>query len=309
MIKKTIESFKNEGFIKTIQKIYLAIYYWQKAFRRNFIFFFHKLKARNGRYLKTIHGNRMLLNINDVGISKELILTGIHEKNSTAYFKTIIKEGMQIGEFGANIGYYALLASNLVGNNGKIYAFEPSPVNFKELEQNIALNKKESYFNLINKGIGAENTVMKFYISTKGNMSSFIEREESGEIKNIEVIDVQVIKADDYFKDKPLDFVRMDVEGFETDIIKGMHEILSRPGKPAGLFIEVHSELLHRRNSSAGEFVKHLAGYGYEVEKAFYRGRADNQVSSTAELLNHKNLEKGYWEAFFSMKTDNQWQK
>jgi FkbM family methyltransferase len=309
MIKKTIDSIKKEGFIKTIPKIYLAIYYWQKAFRRNFIFFFYKLKARNGRYLKTIHENRMLLNINDVGISKELILTGIHEKNSTAYFKTILKEGMQIGEFGANIGYYALLASNLIGNQGKIYAFEPSPVNFKELKQNITLNKKESYFNLINKGVGAENAVMKFYISTKGNMSSFIKREESGEIKNIKVIDVEVIKADEYFKDKPLDFVRMDVEGFETDIIKGMHEILSRPGKPSGLFIEVHSELLHKRNSSAGVFIKLLAGYGYEVVKAFYRGRADNQVSSTSELLNHKYLEKGYWETFFRIITDNPLQK
>jgi hypothetical protein len=65
------------------------------------------------------------------------------------------------------------------------------------------------------------------------------------------------------------------------------------------MFIEVHSELLHRRNSSAKEFITHLAGHGYEVSKSFYRGRQDISVSSTSEILNHKLLEVGYWETFF----------
>jgi len=303
MIKKVVESLKTEGFFKTVIKIFKDISGRFRSFRSNFIYFFYKLKAKNGEYLKTIQGSKMLLVTKDVGISKELIMKGIHEKNSTEFYKKTIKPGMHIGEFGANIGYYALLASKLLENNGFVYAFEPSPENFKQLKRNIELNNCSQLFELQNIGLGAENTEMKFYISTKGNMSSFIERAESGDIKNIEVLKVQVLKADEYFKNKKLDFVRMDVEGFEIEIIAGMHEILSRTDKPKGLFIEVHSELLHKRNGSARQFIENLCSYGYEVEKGFYRGKSEISVNSTTDLLNHNLLEKGYWETFFKKLT------
>lgn len=299
MIQKTINSLKNDGFKATIKKISLDLKYKRKALLRNFIFIFYKLKAKNGKYLKQVQGSLMNLDIRDIGISKELILTGIHEKNSTAHFKKTIKEGMHIGEFGANIGYYALIASNIVGENGLIYAFEPSFENYKQLKNNITLNNKQNIFKLINKGIGAKNQTMQFYVSSKGNMSSFIKREEYGDIKNIDTLNIDVIKADDFFVNNQLDFVRMDVEGFELEIIEGMHDILSRENKPKGLFIEVHSELLHKRNTSASNFINKLCNYGYEIDIAFFRGLSEISVSSKTELLNHHILEKGYWETFF----------
>ena len=52
-------------------------------------------------------------------------------------FKNIIKPGMRVLDLGANIGFYTVLFSKLVGENGKVFAFEPDPKNFKYLEGNI----------------------------------------------------------------------------------------------------------------------------------------------------------------------------
>jgi FkbM family methyltransferase len=294
-----INSLQKDGFIGTIKKVPSEIRDRSRVLYNQLLFWFRQQKATNGFLIKEIQGSLMQLDINDVGISKELILTGIHEKNSTLQYKKTIKPGMHIGDFGANIGYYSLITANILKDSGHIYAFEPSPKNYEQLKKNIELNKQEALFSTFNSGLGAESSQLEFYISSKGNMSSFIKREEYGDIKIKEVLKVDVVKADDFFMDKPLDFVRMDVEGFEVEIIAGMHQILSRVNRPKALFIEVHSELLHKRETTAKEFISLLCNYGYEIDLALYRGRTDICAHSLQELLSHTKLENGYWETFF----------
>ncbi len=299
MLNSINNSLKKNGIIGTIKKIPAEIRDKSRLYSNKIIFKLKIKKAQNGFLQKSINGHLMNLDITDVGISKELILTGIHEKNSTNHYKKIITPGMHIGDFGANIGYYSLISAALLKGKGHIYAFEPSPYNFTQLKRNIELNNFLLLFSFHNAGLGAVNSKLKFYLSSKGNMSSFIKREEYEDIRIKEIIDVDVIKADDFFADKKLDLVRMDVEGFEIEIINGMHELLSRAQKPKYLFIEIHSELLHQRGSSAKEFVNKLCSYGYEIDIAFYRGKKSVAVQSKSALLNHPLLEKGYWETFF----------
>jgi len=104
------------------------------------------------------------------------------------------------------------------------------------------------------------------------------------------------------FKDKKVDFIRMDVEGYEGEILKGAENILSSNRKPKYFFIEVHSELLHKKNSSARDIVEFLGKYGYEIHKSFWRGGSEFVASSKAEMLEHELLEVGYWETFFELK-------
>ena len=113
---------------------------------------------------------------------------------------------------------------------------------------------------------------------------------------------MDVVRLDDFFKDKKVDFIRMDVEGYEGEILKGAENILNSDKKPKYFFIEIHSELLHKKNSSARRIVEFLEKYGYEVHKSFWRGSSKVSVSSRRDMLGHPLLEVGYWETFFELK-------
>jgi FkbM family methyltransferase len=259
-------------------------------------------KSCDGLLVKEIQENLMVLDLKDEGISRELVLTGVHEANSTAEIKKELKEGMMIVEVGANIGYYTLIEARKIGPTGHIIAFEPSPRNMHLLRTNIALNKVDERIEIIQKGIGARSGRSTFYLTNKGNTSSFIKRDDQNGITISQAVDVDIISLDDFFAARPprkIDLVRMDVEGYELEVIEGMRKLMASPEAPGALFIEVHSELLHRRGTTARNFIENLAGFGYGVSKSFYRGRSDIAVDSTKALLGHELLEKGYWETFF----------
>jgi FkbM family methyltransferase len=302
LVKIALETIKKEGFWVFLKRFYVFISLALKRFFREYLVLkWLSFFSNNGEIIKTVQGSKMVLDLKDIGISRELALYGVHEKNSTAELKRLIKPGMKIVEAGANVGYYTLIESRMVGDSGYIYAFEPSPYNIAKLKRNIEINNIKNA-EMIPKAVGANNGVEKFYISSKSNLSSFIDRKDVNKIlyedKGGKVIDVDVVRLDDFLKDKKVDYIRMDVEGFEKEILEGLRETLKND-PPKYMFIEIHCDLLHERNSFGREILMFMKGFGYEVRKSFYRGHDYPVVSSMDELLNHPDLEKGYWETFF----------
>lgn len=298
LLKKGIKNLKEKGFLFFLKKLYLfSILFLKRTFVEYLPLKIMFLFSRKGKIVKKVQGSRMILDLNDIGISRELAIYGVHEKNSTAQVKKIIKPGMKILEVGANVGYYALLETRLAGPSGHLYALEPSPYNFDLLTKNLRLNGLKNY-DLYQTAAGALPGKAKFLLSGRSNLSTFIEREDlTGE-----EIDVDVIKLDDFLRDKEADFIRMDVEGYEREILKGAEGVLNSDKKPKYFFIEVHSELLHKKNSSAREIVEFLGRHGYEVNKSFWRGNSKVSACSRADMLRHPLLEVGYWETFFELK-------
>lgn len=299
--KNAIKVLKIEGPASFLKKSFDAIAAIIKRFFREYLFLkFIYLRSNKGEIIKKIHGNPMILDLNDLGISRELALYGEHEHNSTNEVKKLVKPGMRILEVGANIGYYAVLETKLAGENGYLYAFEPSPFNFNLLKRNIELNEIKNA-EIYQKAAGAENERSKFFVANKSNLSSFIKRDDMDMYHNGKIIDVEIIKLDDYLKDKEVDFIRMDVEGYEKEILKGL-EMTMQTKHPKHFFIEIHSDLLHKKSSSAKEVLNYLNKFGYEVIKSFYRGKSEIFADNTEKLLSHPLLEKGYWETFFEYK-------
>ena len=298
LIIKGIVNLKEKGALFFLRKTFLVVFLMIKRILREYIpLKVMLLFSKNGEIVKNIQGGKMILNLNDVGISRELACYGVHEANSTAEVKKIITPGMKILEVGANIGYYAIMETRLAGQTGHLYAMEPSPFNFDMLTRNLKLNGIENY-NLYNTAAGEINGKAKFLLSGRSNLSTFIERDDlTGE-----EVDVDVVRLEDFMQDKKVDFIRMDVEGYEGEILKGAEGSLASGNKPKYFFIEIHSELLHKKDSSCKDIVDFLAKYGYEVKKAFWRGKADICANSVNEILSHPNLEIGYWETFFELK-------
>jgi len=301
LLDSYIKKVKQHGFIGMINMLGNLIKQFSFRIKSKALILIAKISYKECYVIKEVQGSNMLLNLNDVGISQELFFYGVHESESTKQYKKTLQSGMTVFELGANIGYYALIGAKIVGPNGRIIAFEPSPVNMRAFKTNVTLNNLEDIVDLYQRGVGAKTGKMQFNLVNKGNMSSFYNRSNGGGIKTLESIEVDVISIDDFFENKQIkiDYMRMDVEGYEYEIFQGMTKFLKTEYAPTGFFIEVHSQLLNNNGHSCREFVMILKNFGYDIVSARWRGKKEQLVTSTLMLLEHPLCEQGYWEAFF----------
>ena len=260
-------------------------------------------KLRHGGVVvRTVQGSRMKLDLSDEGISRELYLTGVHEPNSTRQFREELKPGMTLLEIGANIGYYTLIGLQRVGPTGTIIALEPSPVNLDWLSENLQLNGVDGNVKIYPNAAGRERRRLPFYHMPSGNLSTLVEGKHGQHLEARSVHEVEVVPLDDLVaaSNLKIDYFRMDVEGYEAEIIDGMASTLTGKDAPAGAFIEVHSDLLKEAGSSARTFVERMYSLGYRLKAARFVGGDKEVVYSNSEFSAHPLADVAYWEAFFA---------
>ena len=134
------DSLKKEGLKPALLRVLKAVSKGLGRFIDYLPYTFARF--RTPKITKTVNGYKMNLHLHDKGISKELFTYGKREHLSTDLVLEgkVIKPGDVVLDLGANIGYYALMESMIVGGEGKVYAVEPSPENYKMLKENIELN-------------------------------------------------------------------------------------------------------------------------------------------------------------------------
>jgi len=190
-------------------------------------FFYHFLRPR-GLILIVTQGSRMYVASHDVGVTPYLLEWGTYEQYETALFRRLVCEGMVVVDVGANIGYYTLLAAQLVGAQGRVFAFEPDPYNYGMLCKNIELNK---YRNVVpvEKAVFAESGKRQLFLDKRnlgGHSLSAANVGEGG------VLMVEATSLDDYFENSncKIDVVKIDVQGSELDVLEGMRKTIDRCG-------------------------------------------------------------------------------
>ena len=148
---------------------------------------------------------------------------GHYEAEVTTLCCLLIKAGDQVLDIGANIGYYSLLFSSLVTSSGAIIAFEPNLDNYDLLQQNIANNglHNVSMFRL---ALGSKPGRGQLFQATEGNGQH---RLYPSVCCSGESTEVEVVAADDLHLD-PLDFVKIDIEGYEPMALEGLTETIAK---------------------------------------------------------------------------------
>jgi FkbM family methyltransferase len=188
-------------------------------------FFYHHLKPV-GIVLIDVQGSTMYVDSRDIGVAPFLLEWGFYEKYETALFKRLVKKGMAVVDVGANVGYYTLLAAHLVGDEGKVFAFEPDPYNFDLLCKNIELN---GFRNVIpvRKAVSCKSGKRKFFLD-KNNLGGHSLSEAN--VRTGASITVEATSLDDYFKntDYKVDVIKMDVQGLEMEVLEGMTNMINR---------------------------------------------------------------------------------
>lgn len=162
-----------------------------------------------------------------------------------------LQEGDIAVDAGANIGFFTLLMSKLVGPRGRVVAFEPDKRNLDKLNANIALNKCENV-KVIPKALwSSQATVQLFLYSDAGANSLW--GQNTGDVS----VMVEATTLDHELGMSP-HFIKLDVEGSELRALRGAR--LSLAGKPV-IVMEMNEVALERAGSTFAEIRKMLAGY------------------------------------------------
>lgn len=282
LVRRGLEYLRREGpgnFCRRLL-IFLILEWWSR------IILALKFRGKGPLIVKNIQDSKMYLNIKDKGVSRELALADIRERLLTETLQNELKKGDCVLDIGANIGYYALMEARLVDSQGKVYAVEPVPRNIQLLEDNIRLN---GYGNIeiFQIAIGKDEGTLPMYISDHPNWCSFY---PSGNV--LGQIDVAVNSLDRFLKGKRCpDVLRMDVEGYEYEVVNGMHSIL-KSNVPLKLFIEFHPDIMGRQR--AADFLSTLKHYRFQLRKVILEPNTYPPGSRLAwkivDLLNEKRL-------------------
>lgn len=206
-----------------------------------------------------IDGHIMYLDKQD---SLCLSINNIYEKFETDLVKQEIKKGDVVIDIGANIGYYTLIFAKLVGNTGKVFAFEPDPTNFQLLKKNIEAN---GYTNVILEQKALSNKEGKVTLAlSKQNTAGHHIISEQQDSKNS--IQVDAIIADNYFKnfEHKINFIKMDVEGAESIVLGGMTNML-RNNTELKMMVEYNPDAIKNIGLDPIQYLELLIKNGFSV--------------------------------------------
>lgn len=244
--------YRRFGFQKTVELVYYG-----------FKFIFHKFA--NKRYLKrNVHGLAMNLDLMLPGVSRDLAISGTREEQLVHVLKNTIKKSDIVLDLGANIGYYTLLMANLVGSDGFVYAVEPAIENYELLKQNVALNNFQGRVETFQMGISNKKGVEKLYLSEYSNMHSFI---SNVEFSRKQYVNIDVVDLYSFLKDKPeVSLIRMDVEGYEVEILEGLQRAIEEKIFSGKIIFEVHMGRYDDGTRSMKRRLEMLFENGYVVE-------------------------------------------
>lgn len=178
-------------------------------------FVYTKIFVPNKPNYVIVEGFKLYIHKDKDLLSDSLLITKKYEPVETKVIKNLVKEGDIVVDAGANIGYYTVLLSKIVGNKGKVYAFEPGDNCFNLLKKNCGENKCYNVV-LINKALSNKEGKIKFYMNNTDKASSSIIKEDD---KNIETV-VKSTTLDKEVTEK-IDFMKMDIEGAELQALQG----------------------------------------------------------------------------------------
>lgn len=194
-------------------------------------------------------------------IGNHLYLYGFFDKEEIDLIKNIVNSTDVVLDVGSNIGYHSLMISKIIGNKGKIYAFEPYDKNFAILHKNILLNNTNN-IKLNNIALGDKNMKGSLKVFKDYAYNSLLNLKRLPQVGTekvrMEQLDTFVYKR----KINRIDLIKIDVEGFELNVLKGAKRTL-REYKPK-IVCEIFQENLNPLGIKVRDVIDYILAFGYK---------------------------------------------
>jgi len=204
-------------------------------------------------------GAKWVLNPSDY-VHRDVFWFGKKDMWDVWHVKKIIKPNSTILDVGANFGYYSIILALELMKKCQIYAFEPCLPVFSRLVRNIMLNDLDSCIKPLSIALSDKIGSGGALAFNQGNSgATFIDNSRNG--------DIQMTTVDKFCElnsgISKVDFIKIDVEGFELFVLQGARQVILRD-KPV-VFLELNPFCLKRNRITANSLIELLLSYGYKL--------------------------------------------
>lgn len=219
--------------------------------------------------------------------STDLALTCGYELGESAFVEGLVRDGMTVIDVGANRGYYAMLTSRIVGEHGRVIAFEPSPRDLRFLRANLLLNGCRNV-SIVPIALGKEIGEAKLFVPKGYSSGCNCLRSRAHEWPGYDVA-VKLETLDRWIDSSRVgnvDFLKLDIEGGELDVLEGAPALLERRPRPV-ILCELMDDVSRLWGREAQETVKYLQDRDFEWFSLTAAGKLLPMAASKREFPFH----------------------
>jgi FkbM family methyltransferase len=232
--------------------------------------------------ISEVEGFRIYASAADAAVGKH-VCAGNYEPEVTTVVRRFVREGMHAVDIGANIGYFAMLCARLVGGAGKVTAIEPNPRNVRLLEASRRANGFE-HVTIVQMAAGRDIGLLSLNTShsngTTSALRTGIDAVLAADMVPCMPLDTILATA------KPIDFIKVDVEGAEYNALFGCVETIRRC-RPV-IVSEFSPNLMPGISGIGGaDYLHWLAGLGYGISVIELDGSLAAAGKDAARVLQH----------------------
>ena len=193
----------------------------------------------------------------------EKLIHGEFESGELKFVERFLGRGMTAVDVGAHHGLYTLLAAKRVGHEGRVLAFEPSERECERLEKHLRVNRCRNV-RVMKCALGGERADADFYlVEGREDFCNSLRLPDVPEA--VQKTRVEVRRLDQALEETGklrVDFVKLDVEGGELEVLAGAERMLERRPRPV-LLVEVEDRRTRAWNYRAKEIIERLAKKGF----------------------------------------------
>ena len=212
-------------------------------------------------------GAKLVVDTRDRLLAPWLLMDGLWESHVTGWFHDVLESGDVMVDVGANIGYFTVLAAQLVGPGGKVVAVEASPSLADKIRRNVAMNGHRGTVTVWHRAAWSGSERLKLHERVHYGANSSLASTGAAnleELADTEVtVEVEAVALDDLLGDlERIDLLKLDVEGAEVHAMEGLARTVAAHPEMT-MMVEWAPEQIRLMGDDPGELVALLTGAGY----------------------------------------------
>lgn len=236
----------------------------------------------------TIHGREIEFSMNydeSFAADRNMLFCLRHSNACEPEVMHVMARALRPGDFavdgGANIGFFTLFMSRLVGETGGVLACEPAPANQRKLEDNIKLNALANVATIYSPLWSMNNYSETLYVAEDSGANSLAPNVES-----IGAIKCRTITLEILHRHKIPRLIKLDVEGAEQHVVKGMGDLLERVPY---IICELNEPALGRFGYSRESLRRFMHSHSYETFSLSAEGGLPLLIPPNTRIVSEKN--------------------